>query len=275
MKNWVVLMAMLGWGLYAAAQGAGFQLEGIGSVMVPVTGSKMTNIIFPEPIQTGVKVSREVLAQKVKGVENVIELKAVKRGFVPTNLSVYGRDGRLYSFTLRYVDDTSVLNYRVTASEKATGGSVLLTGLPASLPAGETTLHEDADRLRRLKPFLNVCKRVEGLRLRLTGIYLRDSLEWLVFALTNKTVIPYRPDGLRTYLLDSKQVKRKAQQQVDLDPVYMGGWSTMENTARMAVGFEPFTVLKGKRLVVEVVGKDGSSVQLKIKAKHLLKTRKV
>ena len=70
------------------AQESGFRLEGIESRTLPVTGRKMTNVIFPVDIAAGVRVSKDVLVQKVKGVENVIELKALRRDFPSTNLSV-------------------------------------------------------------------------------------------------------------------------------------------------------------------------------------------
>lgn len=41
------------------AQSPDFSLQGIGSANVPATIGKMTNLIFPEAIQTAVKVSRE------------------------------------------------------------------------------------------------------------------------------------------------------------------------------------------------------------------------
>ncbi|HVS95178.1 MAG TPA: DUF4138 domain-containing protein, partial [Puia sp.] len=254
-------MAMIGGYASAAAQDAGFRIAGQGAVTVPVTVDKMTNIVFPEAVQTGVKVSRDVLVQKVKGVDNVIELKAVRRGFAPTNLSVYGRDGRLYSFTLRYVEDTAVLNYRVIAPEvpsdgepsgrePSAGEEVLLTGLPVS----ETRLRSDARRLGQLRPFLRVTGRSEGLRLRLTGVYLRDSLEWLVFSLTSHSVLPYRPTPPRAWVMDERSVKRTASQVIDLSPVYAPGWTLAGGMLRVAAGFEPFMMNARRRLVVEVTG---------------------
>ena len=90
-----------------------FTLTALTAQKVPVTEHKMTNLVFPMAIRTGIKVSRDVLVQKVKGVENVIELKAARPHFSPTNLSVFGLDGRLYSFDLEYSDNPPVLNFAV------------------------------------------------------------------------------------------------------------------------------------------------------------------
>src|ERR1700761_4889253 len=129
----VVVMVICGvTGTEANAQEPGFHLEGVASRTLPVTGRKMTNVIFPIDIAAGVRVSRDVLVQKVKGVENVVELKALKREFAPTNLAVYGNDGRLYSFVLHYVEDTTVLDYRVVGDDLGGIPTVRLTGWPVS-----------------------------------------------------------------------------------------------------------------------------------------------
>ena len=78
----------------ASAYTQRFRLEAIPSVTIPVTADKMTNLVFPEVIQAGVKVSAEIIAQKVHGVDNVVEIKALRRHFTPTNLTVYGKDGQ-------------------------------------------------------------------------------------------------------------------------------------------------------------------------------------
>src|ERR1700744_3264691 len=129
MKKWVTRLGgvlfevLLGHAGYSQA----FDLVGMPSRAVPVSGTKMTNLVFPVALETGVKVSRDVLVQRPRGVDNVIELKAVRRNFAPTNLSVFGKDGRLYSFELRYVEDTAVLSFRIVPG----AGPVLkLTGLP-------------------------------------------------------------------------------------------------------------------------------------------------
>jgi conjugative transposon TraN protein len=275
-KQWILigLMAglMAGLGLSAAAQGPGFQLAGVGSAPVPVTVNKMTNLIFPEAIQSGVKVSRDILAQKVRGVENVLELKAVRQGFQSTNLSVYGKDGRLYSFLL-YAGDSGVLNFRVVVEPTGQPAAVMLSSLPADL----VMLRADADSLAARRPFLHRSVRSEGIKLRLAGLYLRDSLEWVVLKLSNRSQIPFRPGYARFFVQDRKQVKRKAVQEVGLAPVYNGMVGEVAGDARVrfALGFAPFTVPRDKRLVVELAGADGRTVTLTVKSNVLLRARMV
>ena len=252
----------------AGAQDPGFRVAGVGSVPIPVTMEKMTNLIFPEAVQIGVKVSPGILAQKVRGVENVIELKAQHRGFPVTNLSVYGKDGRLYSFVLHYVADSDVLNFRVLPDGPA--GVIL-----EDLPTGITRLKADAALLEGRKGFLRRGVRESGVRLRLTGVYLRDSLEWLVIEVENRTQIPLYIGYTRFSIADRRRVKRTAAQENSISTMFDGlnGLVAGGRAVRYAVGFQPFTAPTGKQLMVEVAGADGRTVVMGIKSKILLRAR--
>ena len=288
MKNVRRVLGMLcltAWVMAVQAQGGGpgFRLVGSISRMVPVTGMKMTNLIFPVAVAEGVKVSRDILAQKVKGVENVVELKAVRRGFVPTNLSVYGKDGRLYSFELRYVEDTTVLNYRVVPDDLALPNSagtahgrhpIMLSGLPVD----EATLDQDAARLAGQRRFIHKSTKSEGMRLQLRGVFLRDSLLWLCLRLSNTTRISFTPAYCRVFVEDRKQVRRTASQQVLLEPVYgVRLLPVAGNSFRpLVMGMEPFTLARGKKLVIEVGDKSGGRLlMLDVKGRMLLRARVV
>src|SRR5579872_6804186 len=129
MKRFRFVLVLSVLGLHGVGQG--FHLVGSASMPVPVSALKMTSIIFPAGVQAAVKVSQYVLIQRPRGVDNVIEMKAVRRNFPPTNLSVFGKDGRPYSFELHYVEDTAVVTFRVVANQAApTDRPLQLTGLP-------------------------------------------------------------------------------------------------------------------------------------------------
>jgi Domain of unknown function (DUF4138) len=136
-------------------------------------------------------------------------------------------------------------------------------------------LRQDADLLVSRRSFLRVAGRSEGLRLGLTGIYLRDSLQWMVFSLRNGSVAPLRVERWRFFLQDRKAVKRRAVQEVAVEPVYTSVLASIagKGKAGMAAGFEPFVVPPGKRLVAEVVGKDGRVVQIKVRGRVFRRER--
>ena len=244
-----------------------FTLAALPAQPIPVSYNKMTNLVFPAPIRTGIKVSKEILVQKVKGVENVIELKAARPHFVATNLSVFGVDGRLYSFDLEYVDSPKVLSFLVVTTT-ALLSPVELTGLPVN----ENELDTAAGYLTAKKGFFHRSTHNEKMRLQLRGIYCKDSLLWLVLHLNNHSLIPYHPGFLRLFIIDRTQVKRRAIQQVPVDPVYAKLPSSVKGRAAFAVGLPLFTLAKDKKLLLELVERGGGRVlTLPIGSKTLLK----
>jgi hypothetical protein len=79
-----------------------------------ITWNKTTNLLFPYGIRSVDRGSPDVLAQKAKGTENILLVKASKENFAETNLSVITSDGKLYSFILRYSNNPSLLNISFT-----------------------------------------------------------------------------------------------------------------------------------------------------------------
>lgn len=267
----LLLVALLVKEEFARAQASpSFTLVEILAQRVPVTFNKMTNLVFPVAIRTGIKVSREILVQKVKGVENVIELKAARPHVAPTNLSVFGLDGRLYSFELDYVDSPRVLSFMVV------GQSVLPAPIELSgLPVSESVLAADAGELSGKRAFMRGSAQNEKMGLRLRGIYCKDSLLWLVLTVGNHSLIPYHPEYLRLSIVDRVRAKRTAVQQVPIEPVYDRLPSSVEGAATFAVGIPLLTIAKEKRLVLELAEKGGGRVlELPITSKQLLKAKR-
>src|SRR5579859_6002873 len=94
------------------AQGAGLAMpDTIGAYPLLVTERYTTNLLFPSPIFKVDIGTADVLARKMGKTENVLLLKADRRGMASTNVSVYLADGRFFSFEVRYADSLSTFNY--------------------------------------------------------------------------------------------------------------------------------------------------------------------
>jgi conjugative transposon TraN protein len=280
MKNLLIIAGLLVIGTFVRAQVVpSFTLTALTAQKVPVTEHKMTNLVFPVAIRTGIKVSRDVLVQKVKGVDNVIELKAARAHFEPTNVSVFGMDGRLYSFELEYADNPTVLNFAVVPApfENMPIGRqgkplLLLTGLPVD----QSMLAEDARTLAKEKEFLHATTRHEKMQLRVEGIYLKDSLLWFTLRIRNTAQVPYYPEYIRLFIQDRTKAKRTAIQQAAVEPVYsvVPDQIAGRSCQRFALGFPLFTVPSDKNLWLEVAERSGGRLlKLRISHKMVLKAR--
>src|ERR1700726_402826 len=82
----------------------------IPSFNLSVCYQKTTNIIFPYRIEKADIGSCDVIGHKDAFLPNVLFLKANRKGFVPTNLSVYTSDGKFYSFIVQYKEEPDTLN---------------------------------------------------------------------------------------------------------------------------------------------------------------------
>jgi hypothetical protein len=214
----------------------------------------------------------------VKGVDNALELKALKRHFPPTNLAVYALDGRLYSFDLQYADDPPQLSFLVANSsvfrQPATPANVQLSGLPANMEK----LAADARFLEQQPPFLKPSARDQGVSNSLRGIYLADGLIWMTFAIHNTSSIPFQIDHVRIYSEDRKLFKRHASQELPFKPLFQDipVFAPPRPPQATAVALLLTTVGKGRRVIIEMQEKDGARlVRLRLGGSILTKAKQV
>ena len=256
-----------------------FAMVGVGSQRVQVTLGKMTSLIFPVAIRTGIKVSREVAVQKVKGVDNVLELKALRRGFAATNLSVFGMNGKLYCFDLEFNDSPSVMTFRVVDSPTVNDAfafpgehPIMLTGLPADI----SSLSADADILAEMHGFLHNSAKGEKLRVQVKGIYLKEGLMWLVIRVKNSSSVAYRPEYMRLSIEDRRKVKRMAVQEIAVDPIFTAVPPSIpgNSSRKFAIGYLPFTIGRNKHLQLSIAEENGGrEVVVVLKSKAILRAR--
>jgi len=266
MKGMVVWMALL---LTGYCQAQEIRLVQLPSVKVPVCFNRMTNLVFPVGIRKAVWVSKDVVIRSPGGIENVLELQAAEKEFAPTNLSVYGSDGRLYSFDLTYADSALTLNFSVQLDSLA-GFGILVKGWP--IP--ETTVGKDADSLARLAGSIAAKASDGGVVLRIKGIYLKDGMLWLGMRVSNHTKVPFRPDLLRLSIVDKSHVRRMAQQSQGIEPLFVKLPGSVVRDVSFAVGYPVFTIGRKKRLVLQLAEVDGGRVfRVKIGRRLLLRAK--
>ncbi|MFI5162378.1 MAG: conjugative transposon protein TraN [Sphingobacteriales bacterium] len=220
-----------------------------------VTYSKTTHLIFPFAIQSVDLGSKDLLAQKPHGVENILEIKAAKRGFEETNLTVITKDGRLYSYLVNYTDVPSILSLRFPSG---------IYEHAVEFSSG-TTNDEDLRALVReaaaeKKVHIFSSDRRSGVGIKVSGIFIHDSLFCFRMVLENSTPIAYGIDQFRFFIRDQKKMKRTAAQELELVPLYTyGNTSAVSGQTRRVLVFvlSTFTIPEQKFLGIEVTEKNG------------------
>jgi conjugative transposon TraN protein len=238
--------------------------------------NKTTHLIFPFSIISIDRGSAGILAQKATGVENILKVKADKKDFEETNLSVITSDGKLYSFLVCYNGNPAYLNVNIDSvlgqpsidalKQKASGA------FNEALLSYYTKLALQAD------PNLHGVKTNSGkASILLEGVYVNQNALFLRLQLRNASAINYNIDQLRLFVRDKIKTKRTAIQEREVEALFTEGDKTViraNSTQSVVLAVPAFTISNNKYFVVEMTERGGGrNLLLKVKGKHLLKAQ--
>lgn len=199
--------------LQASAQNA--EMYGISPYPLEITTQKTTNIIFPYDIVSVDKGSRWILAQKAKGLSNILQLKAAGASFEQSNLSVVTRDGKLYSFTVDYSPEPLQLNIGFSKGANQNGQGAILKE-----SYNQEEIQKNAAQVAVLPRFLHdTSDKSYQVKMQLLGIYIQGDMMYYQLRIINKSSIPYDIESIRLFVNDSKKAKRGAVQSLEILPV--------------------------------------------------------
>jgi len=239
--------------------------------LLEVTLNKTSSIVFPSAITAVDRGSRDILAQKVKGIENILQVKAGKPRFRDTNLTVITSDGNLHQFTVRYADiPRTFMLYADPIKE------------PAEIIFEQATTEAQLDKSasmilksERSRAIKAVSK--NQMKLALLGIYIQDNTLFYHLKVSNNSNIPFHTDLLRFYVRDKQRVKRTAAQEVPEVPVFHKGRSDLikgKTSEELVFALPKFTIPDAKLLFIELMEKRGGRhLQLTIKNRTIVKAK--
>lgn len=246
------------------------------SQQIEVTFNKTSSLVFPAVIKSVDRGSRDVLAQKAKGIENVLQLKAARPGFTETNLTVITADGEIHHFTVNYSKEPESLVLKIgadTDDESPDSHKLIFQTMLT-----ESDLENYASQIVNAKRSIRfVSESKHKIALSLNGIYIRDNVIFYHFRIRNSSNINYDIDFLRFYVEDKTKVKRTASQEVDMKPVYVYGDDQQvpaNTTQDIVYALEKFTIPDAKRHHIEMFEKNGGrNLELSIRNKTIVKAK--
>lgn len=238
-----------------------------------ITYSKTSSIIFPFAIKGVDRGSRDILLQKASGVENVLQLKAAKKNFLETNLTVITADGALYSFDVNYAADPKVLN--LSFAEQPEKGVTF-----SDAEADEAQVRFDCQVIAAQdKGNVKKTDTRFGMNLQLGGLYIRGKVIYCRLLIENNTFIDYDIDQLRFFIRDQKKASRTASQELEIKPISVENKVDAlsgQSSQVMVFALPKFTIPDKKYLAIQMMEAGGGRhLSLKINNRRLIRAKPV
>lgn len=237
---------------------------------IDVTFSKTTSLLFQYPIINVDRGSDDVIAQKVKGVENALQIKAARIGFNETNLTVITADGKLHHFYVTYSDRPLTQTFKVDS-----------TNIDVEFSQGMNVkaYERKAERIFRNKGSNAQRESKFKIRLLLKGIYVDNDIIFYDLELKNKSNINFDILSLRFFIRDSKKMKRTASQENEVNPTFISNNASQvkgKSKIRIVYALQKFTIPDSKTLDIEVFEKNGGrNLKLRINNQTIVKAEKL
>ena len=237
-----------------------------------VTFDKTCHVIFPAAIAYVDLGSANIIAGKADGAENVIRVKAAKRGFKgETNMSVITEDGAYYSFNVKYAREPRILNVEMAdfihdgeaVNRPNNSMNIYLKELGSESPVLVRLVMKSIwkENKRRVK---HIGSKSFGIQFLLKGIYTHNGLLYFHTEIKNSSNVPFDVDYIIWKIVDKKVAKRTAIQEQVIQPLRTQNFvmNIDGNTSERTVWtMDKFTMPDDKCLVVELAEKNGGRHQ--------------
>jgi conjugative transposon TraN protein len=237
-----------------SAQQSNTSLSAIEPDTLNIAYGKTTNIVFPYAIKSVDRGSRAILAQKAKGVENVLQLKAAEVFFEETNLTVITSEGQLYSFVLNYDEQPSALTITI-------GNAQIVKPLffsPESLNEAAVQAYSELAAVE--KKNFSVKQDKYEIKFEVGGLFIRDDIIYCRIQLENNSNINYDIDQIRFFIRDKKKAKRTASQELEVLPLYIYDnmrTVTSQSAHTLVIALPKLTIPDKKYMAIQLVEKNG------------------
>ena len=237
-----------------------------------VTFDKTCHVIFPAAIAYVDLGSANIIAGKADGAENVIRVKAAKRGFKgETNMSVITEDGAYYSFNVKYAREPRILNVEMAdfihdgdaVNRPNNSMNIYLKELGSESPVLVRLVMKSIwkENKRRVK---HIGSKSFGIQFLLKGIYTHNGLLYFHTEIKNTSNVPFDVDYIIWKIVDKKVAKRTAIQEQVIQPLRTQNFVMNidgNSNERTVWTMDKFTMPDDKCLVVELAEKNGGRHQ--------------
>lgn len=232
-----------------------------------------THIIFPNEVVYADLGSENIVSEKAEKVGNILKVKAAERDFPPTNMTVVTSDGKYFAFMVYYAPFPRTLNVKLSSADfSAVSRKVNLgDGYDATAAYAlfdEVRMNEGEMNkwayqiLKKRRRVHHIGQQQYDMRVYLKGLYIKDNVLFFNLVLHNKSDVAYDIDFFKFYIRDAEALRRTAQQELEVTPLYEldnGNPETVAGNSRRerVVCFQRFTIPDNKVFTIELFEKGG------------------
>ncbi|MDH6311070.1 conjugative transposon TraN protein [Dysgonomonas sp. PFB1-18] len=213
----------------------------------------LLHIVLPNPVKYIDYGSDWIDATPIDNIQNIVRVEILDESTEPTNISIVDDKQNFYSFAVSYDKDASDFNL-VMGEPKQT----------ALLAKEDLTDYSKEGIMQRLKSHGRVIKNL-GLKknsiiFTIHNIFVADNKLIFRFNFKNTSHVKYDIDYMKFYIIDKKQTKESALQEIEYAPLFLDNFKSTINGKEdntYSVCFDKFTIPDKKNFVIEINEKDG------------------
>lgn len=231
-------------------------------MVIPVSYYKNVNLIFHSNILNG-DISNSNLSTVHDA--NILKVQAKKPFDFETSFTVLTEDNTFYTFLVRYDEGLDTLTYLIPDS---IGLKIPHTKRDPNDFVETKSGDREAKQLDKLCELVYASEPIftekgytyKNITIELAGIWVNDDILFFKLLMSNETNIPYDISSTNLYIKERKRMRKTSTDPIEQEPFYQFGSKEIpaksENNIYIMV-FEKFTIAHDKRLLLEVVEKDG------------------
>ena len=250
------------------------KLMEMASYALEISSTKTSNVVFPYAIVSVDRGSKDILAQKAAGVENILQVKAARTGIGQSNLSVVTADGKLTTFLVSYSENPTSINLSLGPSSMVKESPVFVP--KENINEAEIKMYSEIVYQNREYSPRNG-KENSGIVLNLKSIFIKDGVLYFQFKVTNWSNVRYDIDQFRFFIRDQRNANRTSSQEIEIQPLYVNKELTQvpgKSIDMYVFSLPKFTIPDQKFLAVQLMEKDGGRhIELKVSNRQLLRAR--
>jgi len=227
---------------------------------------KTVALFFPEPIRQGIVGAPNFVFTYNREKEQHFGLVQAKPGD-DSNLLVLTKDGRVYSYILKYRKQLSSLNHFVASSESI-GNERPITiqqkpddNEPDSIAKRREYFERFCNYLLKVKNERLATKRIKGIKLQLQKMAYHGNETYLVMEISNNSEIVFEVDYLKVYSVTGNKKKKASHQKLEMVPMYkyqMSSKIRRGSSKRFVYVLPKFVLGDNEKLELELKERNGN-----------------